>query len=110
MKRRTSASGTPRHGLGYTRLLVPPSSQAAVQASVATRNLPGTSMYDSLQERSLEARKLVSMGEAIPTRIPHVAVIGFWDGLSSLYTLEMRCRWVAPLLEGAVKFANIKEM
>ncbi|GJW54586.1 N-oxide-forming dimethylaniline monooxygenase [Tanacetum coccineum] len=48
--------------------------------------------------------------EAIPTRILQVAVIGFWDGLLSLYTLEIRCRWVAALLEGVVKFPNIKEM
>ncbi|KAK9057884.1 hypothetical protein SSX86_022723 [Deinandra increscens subsp. villosa] len=48
--------------------------------------------------------------EAIHTRIPQLAVIGFSDGLSSLYTSEIRCRWMASLLEGAVKLPNVKEM
>ncbi|KAJ0432860.1 putative flavin-containing monooxygenase [Helianthus annuus] len=48
--------------------------------------------------------------ESIHTRIPQLAVIGFSDGLSSLYTSEMNSRWVTALLEGAVKLPSVKDM
>ncbi|MFS8031751.1 putative flavin-containing monooxygenase [Helianthus anomalus] len=48
--------------------------------------------------------------ESIHTRIPQLAVIGFFDGLSSLYTSEMNSRWVTTLLEGAIKLPSVKDM
>ncbi|KAK9052123.1 hypothetical protein SSX86_028751 [Deinandra increscens subsp. villosa] len=48
--------------------------------------------------------------ECIPPRIPQVAVVGFSEGLSSLYVSESTSRWVAALLEGKFKLPSINEM
>lgn len=42
--------------------------------------------------------------------IPHMAFVGYIESVSNLHTAELRCMWLARLLEGKFKLPSVEEM
>jgi len=48
--------------------------------------------------------------QCVHPRIPQMAVVGYAESGSSIYPYEMMAKWVAHLLDGAVRLPGVADM
>ncbi|KAI5060126.1 hypothetical protein GOP47_0024546 [Adiantum capillus-veneris] len=71
------------------------------------KSLLGMSFHDLLQQRD---GSIPLYRGVLPPRVPHLAVLGFQESYSNLFTAEMGARWTAHWIAGKVAVPSVEKM